>query len=190
VARGGAVGRGRAGAGGDQAGFQRALLQVLALAEGGRGQVLQGKPQRDLPPKSPTPSTPAPPPDARAAFARRLSRLHAQVARDVDDFESLPEADQHTVRKRLKRLRYVAEFAAPLHGARAVARYLDALKPAQDALGRLQDEAVALAHFREAAVRDPRALFAVGWFEARRASLAHEARRALKRVARADRFWR
>jgi inorganic triphosphatase YgiF len=150
--------------------FQRALLQLLAFAE-----------------QAGAPGGAA---DARQGFARRLSRLHAQVTRDIDGFESLAEPDQHVVRKRLKRLRYLAEFAAPLFGTRAVARYLDTLKPAQDVLGRLQDEAVALAHFREAAARDPRALFAIGWFEARRASLAHEARRALKPLARVERFWR
>jgi CHAD domain-containing protein len=72
------------------------------------------------------------------------------------------------VRKRLKRLRYLAEFAAPLFRPSRAERYLAALKPVQDCLGVRNDEATALALLRDLAQAEPRAWFApgsrwVGW---------------------------
>ena len=99
------------------------------------------------------------------------------------------------VRKRLKRLRYLAEFVALLFGEKkddggAADRYLKALRPAQDALGAFNDEAVALALYREAAARDARAWFAVGWFTARRDTGAKDCRKALAKIEDAARFWK
>jgi inorganic triphosphatase YgiF len=128
--------------------------------------------------------------DARRFLRQRLRRLHRQAVRDGRRFESLPTEAQHRVRKRLKRLRYLAEFVAPLFDAGKAGRYLERLRPAQDALGAYNDEAVALALYREAADRDPRAWFAVGWFSARRAAGAKACRKALDRIADAPRFWK
>ena len=137
--------------------------------------------------------------EARQQLRERLQRLHKQAVRDGERFESLATEHQHRARKRLKRLRYLAEFAAPLfteaEGSNkkkkdAAGRYLKALRPAQDALGEFNDEAVALALYREVAVRDPRAWFAVGWFSARRAAGATACRKALEEIGGAPRFWK
>jgi inorganic triphosphatase YgiF len=141
------------------------------------------------------PSAPAPiNADAvRRLLRKRLQRLHKQVRRDGERFESLDTESQHRVRKRLKRLRYLAEFVAPLfekEDGSAVARYLKALRPAQDALGEFNDEAVALALYREATARDARAWFAVGWFTARHAAGAKACHKALAKIEDAPRFWK
>lgn len=129
-------------------------------------------------------------PPAKKALRRALGRLHRKVARDARRFEALPEERQHGVRKLLKRLRYVAEFAQTLFEPKKVARYLERLGPAQDALGRHNDEAMALAVYREAAqAGDGAAWFAVGWLQARQPAGAAECARALKRVADAPLFF-
>ncbi|MNQ83678.1 CHAD domain protein [compost metagenome] len=136
--------------------------------------------------------------EALQLLRERLQRLHKQAVRDGRRFESLATEHQHRARKRLKRLRYLAEFAAPLfaeaEGGKkkkdAAGRYLKALRPAQDALGAFNDEAVALALYREVAARDPRAWFAVGWFSARRAAGATACCEALERIGEAPRFWK
>ncbi|TSD53822.1 CYTH and CHAD domain-containing protein [Variovorax sp. KBS0712] len=136
--------------------------------------------------------------EARQQLRERLQRLHKQAVRDGERFESLATEHQHRARKRLKRLRYLAEFVAPLfaeaEGGKkkkdAAGRYLKALRPAQDALGAFNDEAVALALYREVASRDPRAWFAVGWFSARRAAGATACCEALERISEAPRFWK
>ncbi|RST46915.1 CYTH and CHAD domain-containing protein [Variovorax sp. DXTD-1] len=133
--------------------------------------------------------------DARGFLRKRLQRLHKQVVRDGQRFESLPTEDQHRTRKRLKRLRYLAEFVAPLFAdagdgkSSAAERYLKRLRPAQDALGEFNDEAVAMALYREAAAHDARAWFAVGWFSARHAAGAKACRKALGKIEKARSFW-
>jgi CHAD domain-containing protein len=131
--------------------------------------------------------------EARRLLRKRLRKLHRQAVRDGERFESLDTESQHRVRKRLKRLRYLAEFVAPLFDdgdEDAAERYLKALRPAQDALGEFNDEAVAMALYRGAAARDGRAWFAVGWFTARHAAGAKACRKALGKIEDAPRFWK
>jgi len=138
------------------------------------------------------PSAPVNANDARRLLRKRLQRLHKQVLRDGERFESLDTESQHRVRKRLKRLRYLAEFVAPLFDEKeeGTNTYLKALRPAQDALGEFNDEAVALALYREASARDARAWFAVGWFTARCEAGAKACRKALAKIEDAARFWK
>ncbi|RYY58770.1 MAG: inorganic triphosphatase, partial [Comamonadaceae bacterium] len=70
------------------------------------------------------------------------------------------------------------------------ARYLARLRPAQDALGAFNDEAVALVLYRDVAARDAAAWFAVGWYTARQPAGARACRKALQEIAAAPRFWR
>ncbi len=129
-------------------------------------------------------------PPAKKGVRRALRRLHGKVAREARRFEALPEERQHAVRKLLKRLRYVVEFGHNLFDAKQVARYLERLEPAQDALGRHNDEAVALALYRRAAeAGEGNAWFAVGWLQARQRAGAAECARALERVADSPLFF-
>lgn len=126
----------------------------------------------------------------RRMLRKRLERLHRKVAGAGRDFLELPPVAQHRVRKQLKRLRYLAEFSASLFGEHAVERYVSRLRPAQDALGLQNDEAMALDRYREATADDPGAWFAVGWLSARREPVARQCRRALKQIADASCFWK
>jgi triphosphatase len=127
---------------------------------------------------------------AREPLRARLSKLHRQVMRDGRRFDTLEPEAQHRVRKRLKRLRYLAEFVAPIFGKRRAARYLEELRPAQDALGQHNDAAVAINAYRAAAAHDGRAWFAVGWLSGRQPQGALECRAALDKIAQARRFWK
>ena len=128
---------------------------------------------------------------ARSLVVRRLRRLHRQVFDDGRRFETLDEVSQHRVRKRLKRLRYLAECTAPLFGGHRVERWLKHLRPAQDALGAHNDAHVALDLYREAAGREPKAWFAVGWLQAQlHGASAAACRRALKKAGAATVFWK
>ncbi len=64
----------------------------------------------------------------------------------------------------------------------AAGDFLRHLEPAQEALGRLNDEQVAQAQYRQLAAKHPKAWFAVGWLAARRESLLAECERALRRL--------
>ncbi|MBT9596691.1 MAG: CYTH and CHAD domain-containing protein [Vitreoscilla sp.] len=126
---------------------------------------------------------------AQVYLRQRLGSLRAQVLRDADRFPQLPEARQHRVRKRVKRLRYLVEFASALFPRRAVERFLKALAVAQQRLGEHQDGQMATARYRIAGEHDPRAAFAAGWLLAHQAETARACRQALKRLKAAEPFW-
>jgi len=155
------------------AAFQRVLIELLAYG-------LQDPVVETV---SVSPAT------LRANLSKRLAKLHKRVARAARDFEGLSFEAQHKTRKRLKRLRYLAEFAAPIFHAKQVAGFLVCLEPAQDALGEHVDIATAMQKFRADAAGDTQALFAAGYLEAHLADTARSAQVALKKVARAQPFW-
>lgn len=138
----------------------------------------------------PSPAATLDPKGVRSHLRRRLRALRRKVVADGARFESLDVEAQHRVRKRLKRLRYLAEFAAPLFARERPARFLEALRPAQDALGRYNDAIVARALFAEAVLHDPRAWYALGWLDARGTVLARSARKALRRIDKTPPFWK
>ena len=123
--------------------FQVALVSLLALAHGDEGRFAN--------------MTPA---AARELVTQRLNALHRKVERDGRRFTRLPLDAQHQVRKRLKRLRYLAELTGSWWRGDAVRAYLQQLGAAQDALGAHNDVAVAAAAFRAEAARHPSAWFA------------------------------
>lgn len=124
-----------------------------------------------------------------AHLVRRLRKLAREVTHDARRFEELAFAQQHEVRKRLKRLRYLAEFAAPAFDGAAVERWMDKVSPAQDALGHYIDLALAGERFASAARTDPAAHFAATWLRAEADASTRAARKSLKRLRAAKRFW-
>ena len=153
--------------------FQATLLAVQALAHAGN------EAYATLSPKA-----------VRELVAARLRKLHRQVLRAGARFEQLPVEEQHRARKQLKRLRYLADFTAPLWPMRTWQRCRRRLGVAQDALGLHQDVAVAAEAFRLQAETDPRAGFAAGWLQAHQAVTARASADALVRLKGVPVFWR
>ena len=79
----------------------------------------------------------------RARLQERLARLHRQVRRDAKLFASIDDTARHRLRKRIKRLRYLCDFAASLHDRKAVKAFVAPLAVAQEALGAFNDVCVA-----------------------------------------------
>src|SRR5262249_44997013 len=126
----------------------------------------------------------------RALAADRLGRLHRRMLKAGKRFEKLALEDRHTVRKRLKRLRYLSEMVRPLFTASKVDAYVKGLKDLQDVMGRYQDAITGRVLFEERAASDPAAWFGAGWLAAREAVLASECGHACRRAARKARpFW-
>lgn len=141
----------------------------------------------------PTP-TPAPAvadaPRLRELLSRRLRAWHRAVLRDAAQFAALDDPARHRLRKRIKRLRYAAEFASSLWDTVDMRRGLKPLREVQSRLGELNDVAVAIEAFNAVKDRDPRAWFALGWLAARREALLSETPAALSGLRRARRVWR
>lgn len=155
------------------AGFQLTLLAIQALAHAGAGHF-----------------APLSPAATRRGVARRLQRLYRQLQRDGSRFDKLPPAQQHRARKRLKRLRYLAEFTLALWPRRDAKPLCQTLSQAQDALGLHQDLSTAAATFRRAAAADPDAAAAAAWLRSHGEVTACAARQALKNLGREKPFWR
>lgn len=152
-----------------RADFQRALRELAAFADG------------------PGPDTGGEAGEGLAQIVSSLRKLSRQVRRGARHFDELPFERRHDVRKRLKRLRYLAEFAAPAFERADVKAWLKKVSPAQDALGRHVDLVLAERHFAAASRSD--AGFAVGWLRAKSGRSARDARRALARLRDAKPFW-
>jgi CHAD domain-containing protein len=82
---------------------------------------------------------------AVAALDRRLKH----VFEPGKNLSALATAELHEVRKQAKRLRYAMEFFAPLFPGKATRRYLARLEDVQEALGSVNDGAVAAALMAE-----------------------------------------
>ena len=154
--------------------FQRTLLDVLAFTHDqeteGVGVDRIGK-------------------DVRTLVSERLEDLRRCIARDGKRFVTLDSARQHRVRKRLKRLRYLSEFVAPLFGTKEIKRYLTGWRQAQDALGEYNDQKIAAQVFRAETQTQPHAWFAVGWLAARQRASVKRCKRALLKAAKTPAFW-
>lgn len=127
--------------------------------------------------------------------AEALDRLHRQVEKRGRDLAGQDADSRHHLRIRAKRLRYAAEFFVDLFPARRRrARYLKALAQVQDALGALNDLAVARDRIPgEARLDDPAVAFAAGRVIGRReraeAALLAAAVKATRRFHDAAPFW-
>jgi len=153
-------------------GCTRLMLALLQFAYGGEDE------EPDWPETS-----------IQALAHRKLKKLRRRLLEDASAFQTMDDAMRHSIRKRLKRLRYGLEFLSSLSRGQALKRCLDGLRPAQDALGRYNDLCVAEAAMRHHAQTDPRAWFYVGWLSARREQQGCEIEAALQK-ALAGRAWR
>lgn len=149
---------------------------------------------------------PADSPAALSAVRKKLKKLFKKIAIASEHYATLDTDQQHDVRKDLKTLRYVSEFAAPLFANQGkdkgkandtakgkknakLAAFLQYLEPAQDLLGEYNDNVVGQEHYAARAATDPNALFAVGWFSGRQAESAARCAVGLQDIKNAPVFW-
>ena len=157
--------------------FQNVLVELIGFATQGADDKSDGTDASD-------------PKQARRQIGKRLNALHRKVVEGGRRFESLAPEEQHVVRKRLKRLRYLAEFVAPLFDEKHAEKYIQKLTPAQDTLGEFNDMSVAAVSYRRLAVKDQRAWFGVGWFYASQQGAARDCRKSLEKIEDARKFWK
>ena len=126
------------------------------------------------------------PADFHRLAERRLRRWHGRLGADSKAFDTLDDTALHSLRKRIKRQRYAAEFFAPVLRRASLARYLKRLAAVQNSMGELNDLFVARARYQALVAQDPAAWFALGWLAARIAEVKALAGPKLQRLARTD----
>jgi inorganic triphosphatase YgiF len=151
--------------------FQQALLELLGLLHRSPGR----RPAKKR---------------ARKALKGRLDKLRNTALVQGKQFVQLEEDRQHDVRKRLKRLRYLTEFVAPLFKGGKTAAFQKELKPVQDALGVYNDELMALKTYRRLARQEPKAWFGAGWLSGRSTANAQACRKVINKFSKAQPFWK
>jgi triphosphatase len=128
---------------------------------------------------------------ASAFAATLLARRHRKLIERAGALGTGTARERHEVRIAAKRLRYIAEFFAPLFSRKRARAYLKALSALQDVLGRLNDAATALAVADASGGRiDDAATGAVrGWVAAQAAALEPTIASAWRKFERAQPFW-
>ncbi len=127
---------------------------------------------------------------AEPRVRQHLARLYRQVGRGATRFESLDDSLRHRLRRRVKRLRYLSELAAPLYPRKAARAFLKRMGPAQETLGVFNDLCVARSLFAAPAREDGQAMFALGWLARERDIAIQRCMLALADLRRAKGFWR
>jgi len=131
---------------------------------------------------------------------RMLERQVKRVKKRGRTARSEDEGDLHRLRIALKKLRYTAEFFAPLYPKKEVARYLQELRGLQNHLGDLNDAAnvrsVVGDLVREKGKKEddgPMRYAAgamVGWYGAQVPGAVKHALQRYKKFRRVESFWR
>lgn len=190
--------------------FNRAALATLALAWHSPQPADPGVPAAAAASAAPSAassavSSSAPHAPLETQARALLRRLWRRTQSDTKGFATAPVEQQHRLRKRLKRLRYVLDFLGPLYPRKALRAFQAELANALDALGALNDVQTAAAACRERARQEAQgaqgaqakpepqpsgAWFALGWLAAREVQCLRACRRALKRLHGTPRPWR
>jgi triphosphatase len=126
---------------------------------------------------------------ATAALNRRYKRL----MRAGEGFAQLDIPALHRLRIQAKRMRYAGELFGGLYGAKKRRRFQKAVGAVQDALGHLNDTAVAAGLMRALAKREPGRAWAAGvvqgWVAAKAAHAREDAAEAWDALAERAPFW-
>jgi len=125
-----------------------------------------------------------------------LQQRHNKLSRRARRIHRVGAADRHRARVAAKRLRYAAEFFAPLFSAKRAEAYIAALSKLQSVLGRLNDFEIAGKLLDEIAPADdgaPGVAHAIGivrgWLAASVAPELKRLRKASRAFAKCEPFW-
>lgn len=108
-------------------------------------------------------------PELAAMLRDRLDRWWTRILKQGRKFDTLSIDERHTVRKRVKLLRYGLDFSSSLLPRGETEALAATLTHIQDVLGDLNDFYVAQAHYLEQGEGSPASWFAIGWLRAMQA---------------------
>jgi CHAD domain-containing protein len=136
---------------------------------------------------------------ARELACEALDKKLAKARKRAKHLSSLNVQERHRLRIALKKLRYAAEFFAPLFAAKPVADFLEKLSKLQDLFGALNDAATVENILRRVLEHAGKrgtpglleaAAFVDGWHQSRVEPTWDKAKKRWKSFAKTDPFWR
>lgn len=123
-------------------------------------------------------------------LAQRLHGWHKKIVKRGRRFAQIDIEQKHSLRKKVKLLRYSLGFAESLLGASRLRAYRKQLSVVQDLLGEFNDMAVAHDNYLARAATTREAWFAVGWLSAEQNRIVLRAQDALTELGDAPAFWK
>jgi inorganic triphosphatase YgiF len=136
---------------------------------------------------------------ARALASEMLNKRLKQSGKRAKHLASLNVQERHRLRLALKKLRYSAEFFAPLYAAKPVFAFLERLSKLQDLFGALNDAATVETILRRVTEHAGKrsspellesAAFVDGWHHSQVEPTWDKARKRWKSFAKTAPFWR
>ena len=136
---------------------------------------------------------------ARALAAQTLDKRLKQAGKRAKHLASLNVQERHRLRIALKKLRYSAEFFAPLFAAKPVAAFLERLSKLQDLFGALNDAATVETILRRITEHAGKrsgadlleaAAFVDGWHHSQVEPTWIKAKKRWKSFGKTDPFWK
>jgi len=131
--------------------------------------------------------------DCADKFLQKRWKKAVRLGRTIDSLEG---DERHKMRKSLKKLRYTAEFLAPLYPKAKVKPFIKRLKRLQDVFGYVNDVSMAgvLGDIASSHCEDADALVAagkvLGYHEAKEPEVWQRAPRAWQRLKASGPFWK
>ena len=128
-----------------------------------------------------------------------MEKRFKQACKRAKHLSSLNVQERHRLRIALKKLRYSAEFFAPLYPAKPVTAFLERLSKLQDLFGALNDSATVetilrriVEHAGDRCTPEllEAAAFVNGWHQSRIEPTWDQAKKRWKRFTKTDPFWR
>ena len=136
---------------------------------------------------------------ARALASETLDKRLKQACKRAKHLSSLNVQERHRLRIALKKLRYSAEFFAPLFPAKAVSTFLERLSKLQDLFGALNDAATVETILRRITEHAGKrsspelleaAAFVDGWHHSRVEPTWEKARKRWRSFVKTEPFWK
>ena len=126
-----------------------------------------------------------------------MRKAWKRVKHEALRLDELSVPERHELRKRLKMLRYAAEFFTPLFPEAETGRFLKRLRRLLDTFGYLNDVAMAetlsdlcRAEAAPDSERDAAAGYVLGWHSARAEKAWESVPMRWRQLKQAERFWR
>lgn len=126
---------------------------------------------------------------AKPVIAKILKKQFQHIVNQSHHFQTLSIDEQHQLRKDLKNIRYLSEFALPYFKYRKVKKFLKNIKPIQKQLGNYNDCCFAQAYYQKKAQTHHDALFAVGWLQSQKTMMIGQCHHGVQSLQNISTFW-
>lgn len=124
-------------------------------------------------------------------LSKTLSKYYTKLLKAEQDLRLDTAEDEtlHRMRRRIKDLRYISEFAAPLYSKNRSKHWLKHLKKAQKSLGRYRNHRQYQQRYQDKSAIDSQALYGAGWFAAKLVKDNKRCDKRLSKVRNQATFW-